>query len=456
MGANGSAVQRHEALHQREPDAHATSRRPSRALRLRERLEDLLEEVRLDAGAAVADTKLQVAMVVPERDVHGPGRRRELQGVREQVSDDLREPCRIRVHPERCRGGVEPEREPTLLEGRANVLARAADHLACVKATALQRDLVVGDAAHLEQVLDEPGEVVHLPPDHLSRVRRLRAALRRSLEQVEAVPDRGERVEELVREDREEVRLPPVRFAELLLDLPLAADVHGHGGDSRPSRGRGRHRAQRGVKPGVFVLAAHGVLVDDGLLRRVTLPEHGEPVRDGLFRQAELPSRLPDHLVRTTAEELRSLGVDHREDEVGGVELDDGHQSAGGVEQASQRPLRLAQRALGALPDRDVVEQDGDRPPLGVAHAEGVHVVPAAQRLGRILETDWLTRQRDPAVDLEPVRLVRWSELAHPLSGRVHEPGLPLERLVHLQEAVVLRRPVVVEEDLHDAEALVD
>jgi hypothetical protein len=95
-------------------------------------------------------------------------------------------------------------------------------------------------------------------------------------------------------------------------------------------------------------------------------------------------------------------------------------------------------------------------PTLGLADAEGVDIVPAPQRLGAILETDRFTRPRDPAVDLEPVLFVRRRELAHPPPGGVHEPGLPLERLVHLDEPIVGRLVGVVEQDLDDAEALVD
>ena len=64
--------------------------------------------------------------------------------------------------------------------------------------------------------------------------------------------------------------------------------------------------------------------------------------------------------------------------------------------------------------------------------------------------------RRDPAVGLEPVFLVRRGQLAHPLAHGVLQPRLPNEGGVGLDEDVVDRPFLVVEEQLDDAEAFVD
>src|SRR5215204_1632211 len=88
----------------------------------------------------------------------------------------------------------------------------------------------------------------------------------------------------------------------------------------------------------------------------------------------------------------------------------------------------------------DIGEEDGDRPLLRGADAEGVDVVPSVVQVPRcVLEPLRLTRAGDAPVDLEPVLLVARLELSHPLARGAVQPCVPLEGRVDFQEAVVDR-----------------
>src|SRR5262249_48621465 len=67
-----------------------------------------------------------------------------------------------------------------------------------------------------------------------------------------------------------------------------------------------------------------------------------------------------------------------------------------------------------------------------------------------------LARQRDPAVDLEPMLFVLRRDFAHPPADGVLDSRLPLERRVDLQKTVIDRLGVPVEQDFDGAESLVD
>jgi len=89
----------------------------------------------------------------------------------------------------------------------------------------------------------------------------------------------------------------------------------------------------------------------------------------------------------------------------------------------------------------------------GIIDPIGVDVVPAPELCRLVLEADGLPRGRDPAEDVEPVPLVVGFQVAHP---RARHAGLPLERPVELDEAVVLGPARRVEPDLDNAEACLD
>src|SRR5262245_54937249 len=89
-----------------------------------------------------------------------------------------------------------------------------------------------------------------------------------------------------------------------------------------------------------------------------------------------------------------------------------------------------AQRLFSLFSLGDVVEEDCNVPLLGPADSERVDVIEPAKGMGRILKPPRLPGQRNLAVNLEPVLLVRRCDLAHPASNGVLDAGLLLKERV--------------------------
>ena len=62
----------------------------------------------------------------------------------------------------------------------------------------LQRDLVARNPRHVEQIVDQAGELRDLPADHRLGAMRLLAAGNRMVKDIEAVGNRRERIAQLV------------------------------------------------------------------------------------------------------------------------------------------------------------------------------------------------------------------------------------------------------------------
>jgi len=103
-----------------------------------------------------------------------------------------------------------------------------------------------------------------------------------------------------------------------------------------------------------------------------------------------------------------------------------------------------------------VVEQD--RYPVLVwrTGAECMHVVPAPQRFGEVLEACRFASERYFAVAVEPVAPEVGRDLAHPLASSTNKACLQLESRIDLDEAVIDRAALVIKLELDDAEANVD
>src|SRR5580765_5782928 len=115
-----------------------------------------------------------------------------------------------------------------------------------------------------------------------------------------------------------------------------------------------------------------------------------------------------------------------------------------------------AQRLFTLSSRSDVVEENGNVPLLGPAESERVDVIEPAAGKGRILKPPRLPGQSDLAVNLEPLLLVRWRDLAHPASNGVPDAGLLLKDPIDVQKTVINRVVRVIEQYLDHAETLVD
>ena len=95
-------------------------------------------------------------------------------------------------------------------------LDRAPDHRGQVDDLLAELDLAPADPGDVHQVVDQPGEVDHLPLGHRPLGLDPSAVPVRLSHQVEGVADRGERVAELVGERGEELVLAAVGLGQFL------------------------------------------------------------------------------------------------------------------------------------------------------------------------------------------------------------------------------------------------
>src|SRR5438093_1432400 len=86
-----SAVQLDDVADDGQPESEAAVEPGRTAVGLLEPLEDVGQEGRADALPGVAHRDLDVGVDPFQHDLHAPALRRELDGVREQVPDDLLE-----------------------------------------------------------------------------------------------------------------------------------------------------------------------------------------------------------------------------------------------------------------------------------------------------------------------------------------------------------------------------
>jgi hypothetical protein len=206
VGGDSPTVLLDEALHDGEAEAEAAARAMERDVALRERLEDGLEHLGGEANAPILHAEDRLP-VLPARD-HAdrlPGGR-VLDGVVEEVADDLLEANRITFHHEGAR--IREERD--VLRARHRRLARLdalADDLPEIEGTPLEGDLARHDPGYIEQVVDEAGEMLSLTADDGPRPP---LGLRSGIESIEhggGVDDRGQGIAELVPQHGQEIVL---------------------------------------------------------------------------------------------------------------------------------------------------------------------------------------------------------------------------------------------------------
>src|SRR5699024_4030220 len=80
---------------------------------------------------------------------------------------------------------------------------------------------------------------------------------------------------------------------------------------------------------------------------------------------------------------------------------------------------------------------------------------PAFQTMSSLCKPDRLPGACDVAIDLEPARFMVRNQFAHPAPGCIMHAGMPFERRIDLQEPIIDRFSVIVEQHLDDTEAFV-
>src|SRR6185312_8106280 len=156
-GTDGAAVQLHQLLADRQPEAQSGVLTGDGGVCLAEAVEHERQEGGIDADAAVAYGDLRMGRAVLDADLDPTALRSELQRVGEQVGDHLLQPVRVATgrterslrHPVDgdalgVRGGLDGE-------------DRRVHDLLQIDAADIQPRHAGGDPAHVQKVIDDPG-----------------------------------------------------------------------------------------------------------------------------------------------------------------------------------------------------------------------------------------------------------------------------------------------------------
>ena len=165
-----------------------------------------------------------------ERRGDRPAGWRVLDRVREEIVEDLFEAKPVPVHPARLVRSDERDQVFVLVRRRTTRGEAGANHLGEVDARALDRDLSMGHARHVEEVVDEPREVRRLTVDDQLLPSRVADPAAHRLDRH---PDRREGVPELVPEHRQELLAKLDRATRLVLASSRTNDRL-HREDHRP------------------------------------------------------------------------------------------------------------------------------------------------------------------------------------------------------------------------------
>src|SRR4029079_8734156 len=97
---------------------------------------------------------------------------------------------------------------------RRDGFERARDYGSEIDAIAAQLELVARDARHIEQVISQPDQLLHLTLGNRERALAQRLVLAGTAQQFQGISYWRERIAQLVRQRRQELILPPVRLAQ--------------------------------------------------------------------------------------------------------------------------------------------------------------------------------------------------------------------------------------------------
>lgn len=355
-----AAVQLDDAAHQRQPDAQPALGAIDRAFALHEEIEGGGQQRGRHADAVVDHAQhrpglpalLLGRLLALQDDAHVPAARGVLGGVVQQVHDHLREPRLVALHRQRL--GRQVHLEPVLigLDERAAGVHRLAHHFAQVQSLAAQLDLAAGDAAHVEQVLDQARQMSDLPPDDVGAPGDLGRAARDALEHAGRVRDRGDGVAQFVRQHRDELVDAAALGLELLHPPPLGEVAQ----DGRVAPQRAVAAAQGAQARLGPHAAAVGAQTPAGVLRMALRVRRAQQLLGAgglaLLVRIQLRERVPDDVHRTEAEHALGAGVPVRHAAVG-VHRED-RVTVHALDQAADVLLALAQALFVLAPLRQV------------------------------------------------------------------------------------------------------
>ena len=222
VGRDVATMELDQPLHQGEPQPEAAPAAIQAGVGLAERLKQASEQLGAHALTGVGDAEDGATSdgVELQGDPRHPSRRREFDGVLQEVAQDLGQAAGVGGHHHRSVGQLELERDSSLLEERALVLQRLARHEREVERLEPELNLLSSDAGDVEEVIHQVRELGRLSVDHRQRPPRLLTAWRRSLEDIGAVADRRQGVAQLMRQHGQKLVLAVVGLGELAVGFP--------------------------------------------------------------------------------------------------------------------------------------------------------------------------------------------------------------------------------------------
>jgi len=156
FGVDRPPVELHEMSHDCEAETQAAPRGPGwRRHRLPEGFEDVRQKVGANTLPGVGNPYYRVGhcSINPQRDASLLWR--ELYSVRQEVVDDLLQPCAVTVN----RGGpieCEVDRNSFCLRRRSGDVDGSARDIAKIDGASLKYELARDDAGHVEKIVNEP------------------------------------------------------------------------------------------------------------------------------------------------------------------------------------------------------------------------------------------------------------------------------------------------------------
>ncbi len=253
LGPDPSSVELDEFLNQREADPRSLVPPRRRPIHLGEPVEHPLELRSRDSDPGVRDADVEPLLARLAGD-HDPSPLRELEGVPDQVDDDLLECVGIHEGERDVPEAVELERDPLPLRRRPRTLDQLRSQPRQIDGGPMDREVLALDLRQVEEVVDqleEPHPVrIHRAQRPVHRVRNLPEIA--TAQRIQRSQHQGEGRAELVVDVRGEARLRLVELPELvgcgfeLLPLLEVREPHPvqHGAADHPGEPRRREEEE--------------------------------------------------------------------------------------------------------------------------------------------------------------------------------------------------------------------
>ena len=213
-GTDYSTVHLDETPDEREADSEAAVRAFGFLVHLGEEVEDSRHEVGGNPHSRVFHLDHGVRIFACHRQRNAPAGLHELRRVVQDVADDLHQASLVAVDAEQILRQVQRQLVAAGVDEWTCGLHSPGDHGVEQHPLTLERDHPAGDARHVEQVVDETHEMLHLPLDHFARAHAVGFGQVPLPQQLNGRPNWRQRIPELVSQNRQELVLAAIRFLE--------------------------------------------------------------------------------------------------------------------------------------------------------------------------------------------------------------------------------------------------